>query len=61
MLAFETITFAPFDYKLIDLNLMNADEVAWVNNYHAKVNEKLCGELDSQDVSWLKQATKAIA
>ena len=61
MLAFETITFAPFDYKLIDLNLMNADEVAWVNNYHAKVNEKLCGELDGQDVSWLKQATKAIA
>ena len=61
MLAFETITFAPFDNRLIDLSLMTAEEIDWVNNYHAEVKRKLCKELSGDDLKWLDQATIAVA
>ena len=61
MLAFETITFAPFDQRLIDMSLMTAEEILWLNNYHAEVRRKLGDELDGEDLSWLEQATAAVA
>ena len=60
MLAFETITFAPFDQRLIDLALMTTEEILWLNNYHAEVRLKLSDELDGEDIKWLDQATAAI-
>ena len=60
MLAFETITFAPFDHRLIDLSLMTAEEILWLNNYHGEVRLKLSDELDGEDLNWLEQATAAI-
>ena len=60
MLAFETITFAPFDQRLIDLALMTTEEILWLNNYHAEVRLKLNDELDGEDIKWLDQATAAI-
>ena len=61
MLAFETITFAPFDKRLVDMSLMTAEEILWLNNYHAEVRRKLGDELDGEDLSWLEQATAAVA
>jgi len=61
MLAFETITFAPFDNRLIDLSLMTAEEIDWVNNYHGEVKRKLYKELSGDDLKWLDQATIAVA
>ena len=61
MLAFETITFAPFDKRLIDMSLMTAEEILWLNNYHGEVRRKLGDELDGEDLSWLEQATAAVA
>ena len=61
MLAFETITFAPFDKRLVDMSLMTAEEIRWLNNYHAEVRRKLGDELDGEDLSWLEQATAAVA
>jgi Xaa-Pro aminopeptidase len=60
MLGFETITFAPFDSALIDVNLMTASEVDWLNQNHSAVQEKLTPFLDSDDLMWLKQATAQI-
>ena len=60
MLAFDTITFAPFDQRLIDLALMTTEEILWLNNYHAEVRLKLSDELDGEDIKWLDQATAAI-
>ena len=60
MLAFETITFTPFDQRLIDLALMTTEEILWLNNYHAEVRLKLSDELDGEDIKWLDQATAAI-
>ena len=61
MLAFETITFAPFDLRLVTLSLMTPEEILWLNNYHKEVYIKLSDELDGDDLSWLEQATAAIA
>lgn len=57
MLGFETITFAPFDNALVDLNLMTASEINWLNQYHSAVQEKLTPLLDSDDLNWLQKAT----
>lgn len=61
MLEFETITFAPFDNRLIDLSLMTEDEIEWLNGYHAKVEAKLSPQLQGDDLDWLRQATSQVA
>jgi Xaa-Pro aminopeptidase len=40
-LTFETLTVAPLCRDLIDVALLNADEVAWVNRYHDRVRATL--------------------
>ena len=60
MLQLETITLAPFDSHLIDLDLMTRAELDWLNNYHAQVRRKLTPWLDSTDLAWLTQATSAL-
>ena len=40
MLAFETLTLCPIATSCIDLGLMRADEIAWLNAYHAMVRER---------------------
>ena len=60
MLCFETITFAPFDQRLIDPSLMTGQEIEWLNNYHGKVWEKLSPLLSGDDLKWLKATTKKL-
>ena len=43
------------------MSLMTAEEILWLNNYHAEVRRKLGDELDGEDLSWLEQATAAVA
>jgi Xaa-Pro aminopeptidase len=57
MLEFETITFAPFDQKLIDEKLMTETEIIWLNQYHQQVVEKLAPLLENEALQWLHQAT----
>lgn len=61
MLEFETITFAPFDTRLIDTDLMKPEEIAWLNDYHARVKEKLSPLLGGEDLAWLEESTRAVA
>ena len=57
MLAFETLTFAPIERDLIDPALLTADELLWLDAYHAKVAEIIGPLLADGDVrKWL--ATK---
>ncbi len=35
----------PFDLSLIDVDLMTASDIAWVNQYHASVRQKLAPSL----------------
>ena len=41
MLGFETLTFAPIDLSLVEPKLLDADEIAWLNAYHARVRKTL--------------------
>jgi Xaa-Pro aminopeptidase len=60
MFQFKALTAAPFDVRLIDTELLNGEELAWINDYHAWVREAQLQHLDEQDSGWLKQATRAI-
>jgi Xaa-Pro aminopeptidase len=59
--AFVTITLAPIDQRLIDRALMTADEIVWLNAYHARVAQTLSPLVDDATKQWLAAATKPIA
>jgi Xaa-Pro aminopeptidase len=53
-LAFETLTLCPIDTRLLDLALLDATEIAWLDGYHATVRERLAPLLeDPADRAWL--------
>ncbi len=58
---FETLTLFPFDLKLFDVTLMTDDEIAWLNNYHARVRETLLPMLENQNQrDWLTAKTQPL-
>jgi Xaa-Pro aminopeptidase len=53
-LAFETLTLCPIDTRLLDLSLLDASEIAWLDAYHANVHARLAPLLDDPaDLAWL--------
>jgi Xaa-Pro aminopeptidase len=56
MLGFETLTLAPIDRRLIDPGLLDADERAWLDAYHARVAEALAPLVDAETARWLRAA-----
>ena len=58
--CFETLTLAPISKSLINIELMNKNEINWINNYHKKVYKKLSSYLNKKEKKWLKEATEAI-
>ncbi|HLI12682.1 MAG TPA: aminopeptidase P family protein [Alphaproteobacteria bacterium] len=61
MMCFETLTLAPIDRDLIELNLMTAGEIAWLDAYHARVRDTLAPLLDRDANRWLEGATQPLA
>jgi Xaa-Pro aminopeptidase len=61
MLGFETLTLAPIDLSLIEPKLMDADEIAWLNDYHARVRKVLSPRVDPSTRRWLATATQRLA
>ena len=57
LLGFATLTLAPIDRAAIDGTLLTAPEVAWLDAYHATVQETLSPLLDSETSAWLATAT----
>jgi Xaa-Pro aminopeptidase len=60
MNGFETLTLAPIDRRLIDAAMLNEQELAWLNDYHAKVRSEVRPHLDEATQSWLDAATAAL-
>ncbi|RDJ27110.1 aminopeptidase P family protein [Bosea caraganae] len=54
--GFETITWAPYERALIELSLLDAGEIAWINAYHAQVWSKLAPLVEGEAKSWLEKA-----
>ena len=58
--TFETLTLAPIDRRLIEVEMLSKKELAWLNGYHARVAETLRPLLDAPTQVWLDQATKPL-
>ncbi|ALM54174.1 aminopeptidase P family protein [Halomonas huangheensis] len=59
-LEFETLTLCPIDTRCLDLALLDAGEIEWLNGYHAEVRQRLAPHLDGDALEWLKERTEAV-
>ncbi len=55
-LSFETLTFVPFDRRLILTAELSPGDRAWLNAYHAETLEKLAPRLSSEALAWCQAA-----
>jgi len=61
MLGFETLTLAPIDLDLVEPDLMTAEEIAWLDAYHAQVRAMIGPLVDHETARWLAEATRPVA
>ncbi len=59
-LGFETLTLCPIDTSLIDLSLLTAGEIDWINDYHQRVRKELMPFMGEELQGFLLEATKHI-
>src|SRR5882757_1122420 len=59
--AFETLTLAPIDRRLIDLNMLSGEELSWLNDYHARVRHAVGAHVDAATKIWLDAATAPLS
>ena len=59
--AFETLTHAPIDRTLIAADLLTAEEIEWVDRYHAQVRDALADRVDQVTRGWLEDVTRPLA
>lgn len=57
MHSFETLTLAPFDRRLIRLDLLSTEERDWLDSYHARVLSEIGPMVDGEALKWLEAAT----
>ncbi|KAK7397207.1 hypothetical protein VNO78_18374 [Psophocarpus tetragonolobus] len=59
-LGFEKLTYVPIQIKLVDLSLLSAAEIDWLNNYHSLIWEKVSPLLDGSARQWLWNNTRPV-
>lgn len=60
MLGFETLTYAPLDRRLIDIDILSEVQRQWVDNYHQQVLEIVGPQIEGEALDWLKQQCAAL-
>ena len=60
MLGFETLTFAPIQRDLVELDLLDPEERGWLDAYHAKVLEIVGPLVEPAVEAWLGAATRPL-
>ena len=55
-LQFESLTLCPIDKKPIIKEMMQPEEIGWLNQYHQRVFESLSPRLDDDEIEWLRVA-----
>lgn len=53
---FETLTFVPFDRRLILPDMLSSSERGWLDSYHAEVLERVGPLVEGATLEWLKAA-----
>ena len=59
-LQFEPLTLCPIDMAPIAVEMMTSEEIAWLNDYHQTVFEKLSPYLNSEETDWLERVCAPI-
>jgi Xaa-Pro aminopeptidase len=59
-LEFETLTLAPIDLRLVDVDQLTAAERDWLNAYHKRVFKEIGPQVKGEVKTWLKDATREI-
>ena len=58
--AFETLTLAPIERRLVNREMLTDEETDWLDRYHARVLETLSPLVDSSTAAWLAAATRPL-
>jgi Xaa-Pro aminopeptidase len=58
--AFETLTLAPIDRRLVAPSLLTNDEGRWLDDYHARVGATLGPLVDADTRAWLEAVTRPL-
>jgi len=61
MLAFETLTLAPIDRRLIQSSQLNREETQWLDSYHQRVLKVISPYVDDRTRAWLEKACRPVA
>lgn len=63
-MKFKRITLVPLQQKMMDLKLLDAEEIEWINSYHAQVLDEVGSLLREQghrrEFDWLLEQTLPI-
>lgn len=59
-LKFDTVSLCYIDKALINTSLLTSEEIAWLNDYHLEVFEKISPYLSTEEKTWLKEKTEPI-
>jgi Xaa-Pro aminopeptidase len=60
MYAFETLTLAPIERRLIEPRLLSPEEKTWLDAYHQRVAAVIGPRLDTKTRAWLRKATAPV-
>lgn len=60
-LGYEPVTYCPIDTTPVLVEQLDDEEIAWLNEYHRTVYEKLAGYLEEDERAWLKEKTAPIS
>jgi Xaa-Pro aminopeptidase len=59
--AFETLTLAPIDRRLIETRMLTTKERVWLDSYHARVQEVIGPLVDKPTRIWLAAAARSLS
>ncbi|WP_298061514.1 aminopeptidase P family protein [uncultured Rikenella sp.] len=59
-LRFEPLTLCPISLRAVDTAVLDADQREWLNDYHAKVYERLAPLLNTDEKQWLRDRTRPV-
>jgi Xaa-Pro aminopeptidase len=59
-LDFETLTLCPIDTRCIERDLLSAEEIDWLNAYHAEVASRVGPLVSGPAREWLENRTRPI-
>lgn len=57
---FEDLTLVPLELRAIELELLNKEEIAWINAYHLNLRQKLAPLLSAEEIIFLNKETYEI-